>query len=81
MKDRIRLVLARWADVEPNDIVWVDDALWRVTGYAFTDPDGAEYDRKRGNLSWPAEKEGGDGYDQKALTARPEDRVPIVEEG
>lgn len=81
MKDRVRLVLARWADVEPGDTVWADDALWRVTGEAFTNPDATEHDRKRGNLSWPVEKVGGDYCDRNTLTARPEDQVPIVEEG
>lgn len=78
MKTRdVKLVLAYWADVEPNDVVWHENALYRITGESYHSDATIYHDREY--YTWPAEKRDDyDYYGTRELTYKLTDQVPVV---
>lgn len=76
-----KLVLARWADVEPNDVVWEDQHLYRVLSEAFDTAQSSTCGHYGPECNvWSVEQVGGDYYTRNELAHRPTDQVPVVVE-
>lgn len=61
-KINVNLVLATWADVEPGDVVWLEDELYRVVSEPYKDPN---------DLRWRSDDESPMTWDIEPVDANP----------